>query len=94
MGRKLVIPGRVLTPAEKMKRYRERPKNKIKINEYEKNDRRVNAKMLRDMMIRKKRQKVVFKGSFCFGSFCEGSDHKVGFVFVRKHLRIGALLTN
>ena len=32
--------------------------------------------------------------SFGFGSFCEGSDHKVGFVFVRKHLKIGALLTN
>ena len=62
MGRKLVIPGRVLTPAERMKRYRERPKNKIKIKEYEKSDRRVNAKKLRDMKIRKKREKVVFKG--------------------------------
>ena len=58
----MVIPGRVLTPAEKMKRYRERPKNKIKIKEYEKSDRRVNAKKLRDMKTRKKREKDVFKG--------------------------------
>ena len=62
MGRKLVIPGRVLTPSEKMRRYREKPKNKTKIKEYEKSDRRVNAKKLRDMTIRKKREKVVFKG--------------------------------
>ena len=33
MVRKLVIPGRVLTPAETMRRYREKPKNKAKIKE-------------------------------------------------------------
>ena len=40
MARQSVIPGRVLTPADKMKRYRENPKNKAKIKEYEKSERR------------------------------------------------------
>ena len=62
MVRKLVTPGRVLTPAEKMRRYREKPKNKAKIKEYEQSERRVNSKKLRDMTIRKEREKVVFRG--------------------------------
>ena len=62
MARQSVIPGRVLTPADKMRRYRENPKNKAKIKEYEKSERRVNAKRLRDMTVRKEKDKIVFKG--------------------------------
>ena len=45
-----------------MRRYRKNPKNKAKIKEYEKSERRVNAKRLRDMRVRKEKDKIVFKG--------------------------------